>query len=73
VRHLTIPVLGLIANLMMVSAILYLAFIGTADTIHEAEICMAIAGAWAVVSALYVVVKGRRSGRAIIATPTRTA
>jgi amino acid transporter len=72
-RHLTIPVLGLIANLMMVSAILYLAFIGTADTIHEAEICMAIAGAWAVVSALYVVVSGRRSGRTVLAAPTRSA
>ena len=73
VRHLTVPVLGLIANLMMVSAILYLAFTGTADTLHEAEICLIIAGAWAVLSALYVVVKGRRSGRAILAAPSRTA
>jgi amino acid transporter len=72
-RHLAIPVLGLIANLMMVSAILYLAIIGTPDSLHEAYICFAIAGAWAVVSALYVVVTGRRSGRAVLATPSRTA
>jgi amino acid transporter len=74
VRHLTIPVLGLIANVVMVSAILYLAVIGTADTIHEAEICLAIAGAWAVVSGIYVMVTGSREGRRLIqqTPPQRT-
>jgi len=71
VRHLAIPVLGLVANVMMVSAILYLAFIGTADTVHEGEICFAIAAAWAVVTILYVVVTGMRSGRAVVAAPRR--
>src|SRR5262249_8558562 len=66
VRHLTIPVLGLIANVMMVSAILYLALIGTADTLHEAEICFIIAGAWAVVTVLYVALTGRRNRRSIL-------
>ena len=71
VRHLAIPVLGLVANVMMVSAILYLAFIGTADTVHEGEICFAIAAAWAAVTILYVVVTGMRSGRAVVAAPRR--
>ena len=66
VRHLTIPVLGLIANVMMVSAILYLAIIGTSDSLHEAEICFMIAGAWAVVTVLYVALTGRRKGRTLL-------
>src|SRR5262244_2014387 len=66
VRHLTIPVLGLIANVMMVSAILYLAIIGTADTLHEAEICFMIAGVWAVITVLYVALRSSRTGKPII-------
>jgi amino acid transporter len=69
VRHLTVPVLGLIANLMMVTAILYLAFIGTADSLHEAYICLAIAGAWALVTILYVTVTSKRKGQRVIAAP----
>jgi amino acid transporter len=71
VRHLTIPVLGLVANVLMVSAILYLAFIGTADSLHEAYICFAIAGAWALVTILYVVVTSRRRGRSVVGAPLR--
>jgi basic amino acid/polyamine antiporter, APA family len=71
VRHLTIPVLGLIANIMMVSAILYLAIIGSADSLHEAEICFAIAGAWALVTILYVAVSSRRKGQSVIGAPAK--
>jgi amino acid transporter len=68
--HLSIPVLGLIANIMMVSAIMYLAFTGTADSIHEADICFIIAGAWAAVTILYVLINNRREGRALLHQPT---
>jgi amino acid transporter len=71
VRHLTIPVLGLIANIMMVSAIMYLAIIGTSDTLHEAEICFIIAGAWAAITILYVAVTSRRKGRGVLSTPVK--
>jgi amino acid transporter len=73
VKHYLIPGLGLITNVGMLFAILYLYIIGNADAQHEAYICFGIAGAWAIVSALYVVVTGRRSGRAVLAAPTRTA
>ncbi len=69
VKHYIIPGLGLITNVLMLVAILYLYIIGNADAQHEAYICFAIAGAWAVVSALYVAVTGRRTGRAILAPP----
>jgi hypothetical protein len=41
--------------------------IDTADPPHGAYICFAIAGAWALVSLIYVAVTSRRSGRAVIA------
>ncbi|TMA78434.1 MAG: APC family permease [Deltaproteobacteria bacterium] len=71
VRHTIIPVLGLIANIMMLVAILYLYIIGNADAVHEAEICFAIAGGWALISALYVVVNSARKGRSLLAVPGR--
>jgi amino acid transporter len=73
VRHLIIPALGLIMNLMMLGAILYLYLIGNADSVHEEEICMALAGGWLVVSALYVVVSSARKGRSLIAAPRSVA
>src|SRR5439155_1141771 len=67
VKHLIIPGLGLVANLAMLGAILYLYIIGNADAQHEAYICFGISGAWALVSAIYVAVTSRRAGRTIIA------
>jgi len=57
----------------MLVAILYLGIIGTPDSQHEAYICFAIAGGWAVVMGLYVALSSRRSGRAILAAPPRSA
>lgn len=56
VKHGIIPVLGVITNVIMTGAILYLYIIGNADAKNEAKICFMIAGAWALVSLLYVAV-----------------
>lgn len=53
-KHGVIPVLGVIANVVMAGAILYLYIIGNADAVSEAKICFWIAGGWAAVSLLYV-------------------
>ncbi len=66
-RHLIIPVLGLIANILMLGAILYLYIIGNADAQHEAYICFGIAGGWAVVSVLYVMFGSSRRDRSVLA------
>jgi len=71
--HMVVPVLGLIANIMMLIAILYLYIIGNADAQHEAYICFALAGSWALVSAIYVVVTSSRKGRGIMAVPRRAS
>jgi amino acid transporter len=73
VKHYLIPGLGLVTNVLMLIAILYLYIIGNADAQHEAYICFAIAGAWALVSVIYVALTGRRSGRAVLAAPSRPA
>ena len=53
-KHAVIPGLGIVANLVMVTGILYLYIIGNADAQAEAHICFWIAGGWAVVSLIYV-------------------
>ncbi len=72
-RHVIVPVLGLLANVAMLGAILYLYVIGNADSQHEAYICFGIAGAWAVLSAIYVMVSSSRKGRPILAVAPKKA
>jgi amino acid transporter len=70
-KHGVVPGLGLLANIAMLGSILYLYIIGNADAQHEAYICFAIAGAWAVVSVIYVMMTNARKGRVLIASPRR--
>ena len=55
-KHGLIPFFGVIANIVMLAAIIYLYSIGNADSKMEATICFYICGAWAILSFLYVVV-----------------
>jgi len=57
----------------MLIAILYLYIIGNADSQNEAKICFVIAGGWAVISLLYVIVTSARSGRELMPTPRHPA
>jgi amino acid transporter len=69
VKHLVIPGLGLLANLVMLVTILGVGFVGGGDSQTESLIALGFAGVWAVVSAVYVVLSNRRTGRALVATP----
>jgi amino acid transporter len=53
-KHAIIPGLGVLTNLIMVVAIIYLYSIGNADSKSEALICFIIAGAWLLISLAYV-------------------
>jgi amino acid transporter len=55
-KHGFVPLLGLLSNIIMVAAILYLYIIGNNDAKNEAWICFGIAGAWAFISLFYVAV-----------------
>ncbi|MGH7441177.1 MAG: amino acid permease [bacterium] len=55
-KHLAIPLGGLILNVLMCMGIFYLNMTGTADNKIEAQICFYIAGGWALLSFVYVMV-----------------
>jgi len=52
--HDIVPALGVLANLLMLIAIVYLYAIGNADSKNEAYIMFVIAGGWLIVSIAYV-------------------
>ncbi len=72
IKHGVVPALGLVANLLMLGAILYLYIVGNSDARNEAYISFTIAGLWAVAGGAYVFINSRRTGRAIIGVPSAT-
>jgi basic amino acid/polyamine antiporter, APA family len=72
IKHFIVPGLGLLANVAMLISILYLYIIGNADAKHEAYICFALTGAWALVSIIYLMVSNARKQRPMIGTVPRT-
>jgi basic amino acid/polyamine antiporter, APA family len=53
-KHALIPSLGVVVNLLMLVAIVYLYATGNADAKAEAKICFLLAGGWAVIALIYV-------------------
>jgi amino acid transporter len=70
--HMLIPVLGLLANFVMIATIFYLSFSVPGDTRTEGIIALGFAAVWAVVSAIYILVGNAKSGRKLIAAPEGT-
>jgi amino acid transporter len=68
-KHLVIPGLGLLANVVMLVTILGVGIVGGGDSQTESLIAIGFAVIWAVVSGIYVVASNRRTGRSLIATP----
>ncbi len=67
-KHVVVPVLGLLANLLMLGVIFGLGFTGgtQTDLFKESLLAVGIAIGWAVVSGLYFVLRSRATGRPII-------
>jgi amino acid transporter len=72
IRHLVVPLLGLLANITMLVTILGVGFIGGGDSQTESFIAIGFAAAWLIVSGGYVLISSRRSGRALVAPPVAT-
>jgi amino acid transporter len=68
-KHLLIPGLGLLANIVMLITILGLGFAGGGDSQTESLIAIGFAVAWAAASGLYVLLSNRRTGRSLVSTP----
>jgi nitrogen regulatory protein PII len=55
-KHMLVPLGGLILNVVMCAGIFYLNMTGTPDNKIEAQICFYIAGGWALLSFVYIMV-----------------
>ncbi len=69
--HMLIPILGFITNLIMICTIFYLSFAGGGDSAKAGWVAIGFAVVWGVLSMIYVIIRGARSGRKLIsAEPT---
>jgi APA family basic amino acid/polyamine antiporter len=64
--HMLIPILGFIANAVMISTIFYLAFASGGDSAKEGWIALGFAAVWGVLSLIYILISNARSGRKLI-------
>ena len=69
VKHLLIPGLGLLANVLLLVVILGVGFIGGGDSQTESLMAIGIAALWLIASVAYIVVNNRRTGRSLVAAP----
>src|SRR5579864_62606 len=72
-KHLVIPGLGLLANIVLLVVILGVGFVGGGDSQTESLMAIGIAALWLVASVVYVVVNNRRTGRSLVAAPKAAA
>jgi hypothetical protein len=65
-KHVIIPALGLVANIIMVLAIFIIGIDSGGATASATYLALALSGAWLVVSALYFIGSSRQKGKAIL-------
>ena len=71
-KHLLVPVLGLLANIAMLLTILGLGLIGGGDSQVESMMALVIAALWLVASVVYVVMNNRKTGRTLMGVSATT-
>jgi amino acid transporter len=69
IKHLVVPGLGLLANIVMLVTILGVGFVGGGDSQTESLMALGFAAVWAVASGAYVLLNNRRTGRALVPHP----
>ncbi len=74
IKHVLVPVLGVIANIGMLLAVIYLGILGGGDTRTAALISIVAAGAWLVAGGVFFVTNTRARNREVWAVrPGQTA
>jgi amino acid transporter len=66
IKHMVIPILGLIVNVIMVAAIFVLGILAGGSTAQATLLALGISGVWLLVSVAYLVINSRQSGKAIL-------
>ncbi len=70
-KHIVIPILGLLANVAMLVTIFALGFLGGGDSQTEAFMALGIAGAWLILTVIYIA-SHRRAPQPQLARPMTT-
>ena len=65
-KHVVIPVLGVILNVLLVVAIFGMGIVTGGTTAIATYVALAISAVWLIVSGAYFVITSKRSGRAIV-------
>ncbi|HEV2358166.1 MAG TPA: APC family permease [bacterium] len=74
VKHVLVPLLGVVANIGMLLAVIYLGILGGGDTRTAALISIITAGAWLVAGGVFFATNSRARSREVWAVrPTETA
>jgi amino acid transporter len=69
-KHGLVPILGLIANIVMLVTVVAMGFSSGGDSQTEALMAIGFAVVWAVVSVVFVIVNSRKEGRSLLETPS---
>jgi amino acid transporter len=70
--HIVVPVVGALANIIMLVAVLYLGILGGGDTQTAAMWSIVATGVWVVIGVIYLFVQSARTQRKIIGGPVET-
>jgi basic amino acid/polyamine antiporter, APA family len=69
-QHRLVPMLGFLANLLMLGAVVYLSLAAGGSTSTDTMIAIAMVGVWIVAGAAWFVLNTRRQGHPILVSPT---
>jgi amino acid transporter len=67
VLHTLVPVVGLLANVVMLITIFYMGILGGGDSQTESIGALGLGAVWALVSVVYIIIRSRQTGRPLMA------
>jgi amino acid transporter len=72
ITHIVVPVLGAIANIVMLFAVLYLGILGGGDTQTAAMYSIIATAVWVLIGIVYLFVQSARTQKKIIGRPVES-
>ena len=69
--HIVVPILGFLANIAMLVAVIYLGILGGGDTLTAALMAIIATAVWLAMGIVYLIVQSARSGRRVIGEPVK--
>ena len=69
--HIMVPILGFVANIAMLVAVIYLGILGGGDTLTAALMAVVATAVWLLIGIGYLILQSTRSGRRVIGEPAK--